>query len=307
MAYYDTYRDQLASLYRGRALWVPDPAGLYDRVRVGDVGYVKQGHFNRMFNALLPANDRTQTYGVPEGFAPLNTGPFTNIRTLLLFHGDYCSNTVTVDHGDWRHAAGPDEGTSASFKCSRRNNGAFLSLPFNGVSEDAMRTKAFETYIRKHCDSWLEFAWANDIDVRLEDIILVTGCDLTSSWAMAAFVNPLDLEISLNVRPTEAGSARFQWTMTNQPHHNEVSENVEKSHCVFLRGFCVKRILPFFKTLKAAAEPRPDNEDNEPESSIELLREPTVPDYRDPLIGILDYIAEVSPDILRPEYLSNSS
>ncbi|KAH9057207.1 hypothetical protein EDB87DRAFT_1565573 [Lactarius vividus] len=181
MACYDTYRDQLASLYYGHALWVPDPSELYDRVRVGDVGYVKQGHFLRMFNALLPANDDAQEYGVPDGFVPLNMGPFKNIRKLNLFHGDYCSNTVTVDSY-----------TSASFRCSRNNKGAFLSLPLNGVREDAIRTKAFETYIRKHCDSWLEFASVNEIDVRLEDIIFVTGCDLTSSWAMAAFVNSLD-------------------------------------------------------------------------------------------------------------------
>ncbi|KAI9456369.1 hypothetical protein BJY52DRAFT_562024 [Lactarius psammicola] len=233
MAYYDTYRDQLASLYHGHALWVPDPAGLYDRVRVGDVGFVKQGHFLRMFNALLPANDRTQTYGVPEGFVPLNMGPFNNLRTLNLNQGNYCSSTVTVDHGDGRQAAGPDEGTSASFKCSRRNKGAFLSLPFDGASQDAIRTKAFETYIRKHCDSWLEFAVINDLDVRLEDIILVTGCDLTSSWAMAAFMNALDPEVSLNVRPTETGSARFQWTMTNQPHNNE-SNQVRQTCLLFL-------------------------------------------------------------------------
>ncbi|KAH9074327.1 hypothetical protein EDB83DRAFT_1955593 [Lactarius deliciosus] len=291
MACYDTYRDQLASLYYGHALWVPDPSELYDRVRVGDVGYVKQGHFLRMFNALLPADDDAQEYGVPEGFAPLNMGPFKNVRKLNLFHGDYCSNTVTVDHGDRHQAAGPDEDTSASFRC-RSNKGAFLSIPLNGVREDAIRTKAFGSYIRRHCDSWLEFASVNEIDVRLEDIIFVTGCDLTASWAMAVFVNSLDPEISLNARISEAGSARFQWAPTNQPHHNEPNQNVVKSHCVFIRGFRAKRILPFFKTLKAAAEPRPDNPDNEPESSIELLREPAVPDYRDPLIGILNYIAE---------------
>ena len=103
MAYYDTYRDQLASLYHGHALWVPDPAGLYDRVRVGDVGCVKQGHFLRMFNALLPANQ--QADGVPDGFVPLNMGPFQNIRTLTLNEGDYCSSTVTADHDDGLQAA----------------------------------------------------------------------------------------------------------------------------------------------------------------------------------------------------------
>jgi hypothetical protein len=243
MAYYDTYRDQLASLFHGHALWVPDPAGLYDRVRVGDVGYVKQGHFLRMFNALLPDDDPTQVYGVPEEFVPLNMGAFHNIRTLNLSQGDYCSHTVSVDHGDGHQAkyvtsyypaqpysytrddfSGPDEAVIASFKCRARNKGAFLSLPFNCDSVDAIRTKAFETYTRKHCDSWLEFAIANNLDARMEDIILVTGCDLTSSWAMAAFVNPLHPEMRLGVQAFEAGSARFQWSVTNQPHNNEPNQ-----------------------------------------------------------------------------------
>ena len=98
MAYYDTYRDQLASLYHGHALWLPDPAGLYDQVRVGDVGLVRQGHFLRIFNALLPRDDPTQVYGVPEGFVPLNMGPYQNIRTVNLPQGNYCSTTVTVNH-----------------------------------------------------------------------------------------------------------------------------------------------------------------------------------------------------------------
>jgi hypothetical protein len=99
MASYDIYRDQLASLYHGHALWQPDPAGLYDRVNVGDVGIVKQGHFLRMFNALLPAGDAAQVYGVPDGFVQLNMGPFQNVRELNLPLGNYCSNTVTVDPG----------------------------------------------------------------------------------------------------------------------------------------------------------------------------------------------------------------
>ena len=98
MAYYDTYRDQLTSLYHGHALWVPDPAGLYDHVRVGDVGFVRQGHFLRMFNAILPYDDPAQGYGVPEGFVPLNMGPFQNIRTPNLQQGVYYSATVEVDH-----------------------------------------------------------------------------------------------------------------------------------------------------------------------------------------------------------------
>jgi hypothetical protein len=93
-AHFHTYREQLAHLYHGYALWEPAPAGLYDRVRVGDVGFILHGHFTRFFNALLPANDPNQGYDLPRDFVPLSMGPFGNIRTLTLSLGDYCSNSV---------------------------------------------------------------------------------------------------------------------------------------------------------------------------------------------------------------------
>ena len=252
-AHCDTYRDQLASLYHGHALWEPDPARLYDRVRVGDIGYVKRGRFFRMFNILLQANDPAQVHGVPEGFVQLNMENICTLR-LNLPQGDYCSNAVVV-RGDGHQAeymtschpvqarshsmydfSSPGEPTSATFRCRRDDKGgAFLSLPFNGVREDAIGIKAFETYIRKHCDSWIKFTVINDLDItRLEDIILVTGCDLTSSWAMGAFTNSLDREMTLHTQASmTAGSAVFRWSPTNQPRNNEPNQ-VRQSYLYFL-------------------------------------------------------------------------
>ena len=51
------FREQLAIQYpeHGRALWEPDPGGLYDTVRVGDVGFISHdGYFTHLFNALPP-------------------------------------------------------------------------------------------------------------------------------------------------------------------------------------------------------------------------------------------------------------
>ncbi|KAH9962830.1 hypothetical protein BC827DRAFT_1129790 [Russula dissimulans] len=223
-AHFHTYREQLAHLYHGYALWEPAPAGLYDRVRVGDVGFILHGHFTRFFNALLPANDPNQGYDLPRDFVPLSMGPFGNIRTLTLSLGDYCSNSVVSIRdliGEQIQAASPDEVPNASFRC-RRGKGAFLSLPFNAHREDVIRTKVFETYIRRYCDSWLELATLGGYDVKLEDIIFVTGCDMTSSWALAAFTNPpWDADMSLSVLPVGPASARFQWSAPSQPHNNE--------------------------------------------------------------------------------------
>ena len=74
-------------------------------------------------------------------------------------------------------------------------------------------------------------------DVKLEDIIFVTGCDLTSSWAMATFMNPQwEAEMSLSVHPVEragvpTGAATFQWAAPSHPHNNEPNEVRHQERC----------------------------------------------------------------------------
>ncbi|KAH8993659.1 hypothetical protein EDB83DRAFT_2211367, partial [Lactarius deliciosus] len=56
----------------GHALWDPDPGNLYPAVEVGDVGYIHEGKFHRLFNVLLPAEDESHAdFGVPENYEQL--------------------------------------------------------------------------------------------------------------------------------------------------------------------------------------------------------------------------------------------
>ena len=69
MAQHDIFRDQVAINYPvyGHALWEPNPGGLYHAIEVGDVGYILQGKFLRLFNALLPADHPShEKCGVPD-------------------------------------------------------------------------------------------------------------------------------------------------------------------------------------------------------------------------------------------------
>jgi hypothetical protein len=73
---------------------------------------------------------------------------------------------------------------------------------------------------------------------------------------------------------------------------------------MFIRAFRTKRILSFYKKMKAFVGNLPDDPDNEPDSArytrgrvrppmdaaIELIS----PQSRDPLIGVLDYIVGAS-------------
>lgn len=67
---FDVYSQQLFCLKKGQALYEPDPAGMYDFVRVGDVGHISYGAFQRAFNIFCTADDPINDRGVPEDFEP---------------------------------------------------------------------------------------------------------------------------------------------------------------------------------------------------------------------------------------------
>jgi hypothetical protein len=118
-----------------------------------------------------------------------------------------------------------------------------LSLPHGGRREDVIRTKAFKGYIRDHVVSWFTWAQDNELDVeRMEDLILVTGCTLVTSWAAAAFDDytvPVDdtaTAISLHAQKFHRGGAQFFWRdiRGNVEYQNSHFEPVRSPGSVFL-------------------------------------------------------------------------
>lgn len=103
-----------------------------------------------------------------------------------------------------------------------------MFLP-NGVrSADIIRTKLFEDYIRDNVDNWFRWEKKRGLPVEhMEDIILVTGCTLATSWAAAAFDGTTsrdldDTAVSLEVPKSDSSEAQFVW-------HN-IRGNVEHHH-----------------------------------------------------------------------------
>jgi hypothetical protein len=95
-----------------------------------------------------------------------------------------------------------------------------LSLPHGGHRRDIIRKKAFEDYIRNHVDSWFTWTQNNQLGVeRIEELILVSGCTLATSWAVVAFVdNTMEAEISLMSTTLGGnGGASFIWSNTRGP------------------------------------------------------------------------------------------
>ena len=100
--HYDTYREELAKAYPGfgYALWEPDPGGQDRPVAIGDVGFIREGRFHRLFNALLPADHPfNQIFGVPVGHEPLLPSTPNHINRGALAPNTLYSYGVTIVSG----------------------------------------------------------------------------------------------------------------------------------------------------------------------------------------------------------------
>ena len=101
---FTVYRDQLTALYKGIPLWNPNPSKkIYNNVSIGDVGYLHEGTFIRMFNVTLPWNHPSNgLLGTPEPYDLIDCGPFTNTSEDHFGKVDYYSRFVTkeINAGD---------------------------------------------------------------------------------------------------------------------------------------------------------------------------------------------------------------
>jgi hypothetical protein len=120
------------------------------------------------------------------------------------------------------------------YQCGAQHRGALLSLPHKGHRKDVIPIKVFEKYIRENVDNW--FRWSKEMMLPVEhteDLILVTGCTLVTSWAAAAFDAHMSPDadattISLEARKSDGGGAQFFWRNIrgNVEYHNSRFEPV---------------------------------------------------------------------------------
>ena len=99
MAHYDIFRHHLLSKSPayGHALWEPDPGNLYPAVEIGDVGYIREGKFRRLFNVLLPAEHPSHSnFGVPEYHEQLTLNIENHIDIGTLSPHNFYSASVNV-------------------------------------------------------------------------------------------------------------------------------------------------------------------------------------------------------------------
>ena len=96
---YDIFREKLVLKYPayGHALWKPNPGKDCPSVEIGDVGFIREGHFHFLFNVLPPKAGGPDRGNVPPHHKPFKIGnlesPPTHPDTLRSYH--FCSNGVS--------------------------------------------------------------------------------------------------------------------------------------------------------------------------------------------------------------------
>ena len=178
------------------------------------------------------------------------------------------------------HNSPMEPGVKIAFELTS-NQGAALITNHPTRREDVEREREFEIYIKKHYDSWVEFAREQ---MHGEDIkpVLVTGVDLTKQFAAIAYSDSqTHMLCEFSVKAPTVGSASLSawgtWRTPSFVHKNcgptegsiQGNPNQEsegstisgstipegRNQCVFIRYYTIRKILFVPRVLKAGAGP----------------------------------------------------
>ncbi|KAG6907762.1 hypothetical protein DXG01_007516 [Tephrocybe rancida] len=187
-AAHDIYAELLRALQRGHPLYYPEPALDDGPMQIGDVGFLKQGAFYRLFNVSRARDDPSQRFGVPDGFEPLNLG-FVRSYDAALEAGPLHSKTVsTLEANVGVPGVALPLDASFHFQCTSKR-GAILMQETQMKREEAVQTQLLEDYLYRHCQSWYDFAKRNHFALGFGQIMLVTECSKTAAWSSAVYSN----------------------------------------------------------------------------------------------------------------------
>jgi hypothetical protein len=89
-----------------------------------------------------------------------------------------------------------------------------LQVPRGGLRQVVIQTKIFEKYAGEHLAGWFHWSMVRGLPIeRMEDLVLIYGCALVTSWAAVAFDNfATGARVSLASRTLKNGEASFIWS-----------------------------------------------------------------------------------------------
>ncbi|KIM42735.1 hypothetical protein M413DRAFT_26736 [Hebeloma cylindrosporum] len=251
------YQNELTLLGYGTPVWEPS------LVCIGDVGCFERGKFLPLFNILPNHSSPSRIIPFPQPDFPLlyvlpSDRPTTDTSTPLRA-GTHALRSSSTAEGVNRAGSVLTGEAPLSFN---REEGAALILPYHAFREDTLYDNWFREHMLSRYKDWHNFASrACQRNIKPCDLVLVTGCDLTSHWATATYVKRdqgIDASLGADVAPvanatfsltggwtaspeidTRQGPSPFQ-NYEGRGSQNKKREQREYTQCVFLRGISVK-------------------------------------------------------------------
>ncbi|EKM58786.1 uncharacterized protein PHACADRAFT_73658, partial [Phanerochaete carnosa HHB-10118-sp] len=192
----EIYASSLQTLHLGHALWYPEPHESGEP-QIGDVGFMFEGAFIRLFNLDTSAAEKKVTFWDPpyKITEPVPPGVFKiDRRRQPLVPGNYRSHGVESReiHASADVTAGPSVSVTleTSYTC-KAAQGAVLVLKSEAHAERMFENRLLKKHILRNHDKWC--AYVKDElfqDVNPEDIVVVSGWVKTGAdWAAIAFGN----------------------------------------------------------------------------------------------------------------------
>ena len=243
----NVYREQLSSAHRDEAMCSTNPG----HGSIGDVGYLHDGDFIRIFNVTLPWNHPSNTnLRIPMKFQSLQCDVFVSESTQTEYLSDHVSRVENIEQVmvlsrtisiSLYFCIGS---MGQTYICRAGYRGAVLLLPHRGHHQDVIDTRVVEEYVRDNVGSWFDWSKENGLPVEhVEDLIIVTGCILASSWTRASFDNlntPVDASITLHTQRLAHSGVQFFWSNIrgNVEYRNSHQGPVHsRGYSVFLNGY----------------------------------------------------------------------
>ncbi|KAH9839021.1 uncharacterized protein C8Q71DRAFT_747171 [Rhodofomes roseus] len=274
---WDAYARELVGMGYGFPLWDPEPER-HGEVHIGDVGFLVKGRFHRLFNPTLPAeHEVNQVWGVPDVFEELRIpSSLYSYKTTAISADTVCSKSFVKLDINANINAKSTVNLGLRFRCTNEQ-GAVLVLPTKkAIGEQLLPNSLIPKYMGRNHAYWYEFATERaQLDLKQEDIILISGWIKTARWAVAAFVEGgREVELSFGAGQASLADASFSvtttqgvsrsWHQHSGPDTDEEttagSSSVSRSvqdQCVFLHFYKSKRrlggILPKLLPMKIAA------------------------------------------------------
>ncbi|TCD66571.1 hypothetical protein EIP91_001239 [Steccherinum ochraceum] len=254
---YQIYQQHMSVLGFGLAIWNPLPqSSLYDKLKIGDVGYVREGEFFVLFSAASPLGARRLGQDVPSDFGQLSVGEL--MRREPRPPAALRSGLRWKDGGD----LGFEHPLTFQVEDDALLGGGVLVTRYETYGYDTRRSDGFKRYVLGNYKSWTKFANSKGHNVKAEDLILVSGLDTTEDFAMAAFDYNKYGELAFT--PGTIPSLPSQWGswQSNFPIHSNCSPpftqnpspgtrpgappKAERRQCVFVRGYRIRLKMGIF-------------------------------------------------------------